>query len=177
MSWCEPARSVRRLALALPLLALSACGFHPLYAVREPSGYDPDLAAVEVRSAPDRIGQILVSALREQLNPAGAHLKPRYVLNLNLSFVRSNLGLQRDNTSTHGQLSIFVTMKLNPAGSEHVVLEETVQRIASYDYPLDAYAATVAEENARDIAAADLAREIAEKLAVYLQQHPPPERT
>ncbi len=118
-----------------------------------------------------------MSALREQLNPAGAHLKPRYVLNLNLSFVRSNLGLQRDNTSTHGQFSIFVKLRLNPAGSEHVVLEETVQRIASYDYPLDAYAATVAEENARDIAAADLAREIAEKLAVYLQQHPPPERT
>jgi len=168
MSWSDALR-------ALPLLALSACGFHPLYGAKEPLGYNPELAAVEVRPAPDRVGQLLVTALREQLNPEGAHLTPRYILTIDLSLAQANLGIQRDNTSSHGELTLNVTMKLNRAGSEKIVMQQTVKRIASFDYPFDAYAATVAEENARDLAAADLAREIAEKLAIYLQQHPRPE--
>jgi LPS-assembly lipoprotein len=176
MSWSDAMRPWRAAAaLALILAALTACGFHPLYATRQPLGYDPVLAAVQVRPAPDRVGQILVAALREQLNPVGAQLKPRYVLNITLSLLPANLGIERDNTSTHGELTLIAILKLTPAGSTNIVFEQTVQRIASFDYPFDAYAATVAQNNARDIAANDLAREIAEKLEIYLQQHPPPE--
>jgi LPS-assembly lipoprotein len=163
-----------RLARALPLLALAACGFHPLYGERGPLGYNPVLAAIEVKPAPDRVGQILVEALREQLNPAGAQLKPRYVLTIKLQLVPVNLGLERDNTSTHGELKLIATMRLTPSGSENVALEQTIQSIASFDYTFDAYATEVAQNSARDVAANDLAREIAEKLAIYLQQHPPP---
>jgi LPS-assembly lipoprotein len=175
MSWSDAHTRRARLALALPLAALSACGFRPLYASRQPLGYDPLLAAVDVRPVPDRVGQILVQRLRQELNPQGVALKPRYVLNLTLSLTPTNLGLQRDNTSTHGQLTLIATMKLSPEGTQTVVFEQTVQRIASFDYPFDAYAASVAQDNARDIAANDLAREIAQKLHIYLQQHPPPE--
>ncbi|HUK60619.1 MAG TPA: LPS assembly lipoprotein LptE [Stellaceae bacterium] len=170
-------RGARRALALFPLAALAACGFHPLYSTSEPLGYDPVLASVDVRPAPDRVGQILVERLREQLNPAGAQLKPRYVLNLTLSLLPANLGLQRDNTSTHGELTLIATMKLSREGSQAVVYEQTVQRVASFDFPFDAYAANVAQDNARDIAANDLAREIAEKLQIYLQQHPPPEPT
>ena len=73
---------MRRLLAALALLPLVACGFHPLYAERSPLGYDPALAAIDVRPAPDRIGQIIAQTLREQLNPRGAHLPARYILTL-----------------------------------------------------------------------------------------------
>ena len=178
MSWCDAGR--RRswrvpLTLLLALSVLTACGFHPLYGAHQPLGYDPNLAAIEVRPAPDRVGQILVDALREELNPSGAQLKPRYVLNMTVTLASANLGIERDNTSTHGELTITASIRLNREGSEDILMSGTVQRIASFVYPFDAYAATVAQDNARDIAANDLAREIAEKLAIYMRQHPAPE--
>ena len=76
------ARIARRgFCLAALLLALAGCGFHPLYAagggVRD---WDPALAAISVRPIPDRPGQILALALRENLNPSGVSAPKRWDL-------------------------------------------------------------------------------------------------
>lgn len=165
MSWYK----ARALA-ALCLLPLAACGFHPLYADRSPLGFDPTLAAIDVRPAPDRIGQILVAALREQLNPSGANLKPRYTLTLTMSIARSDLGIRRDNTSSRGELAFNVSLKLNPAGSSDVLFQDSIRSITAFNVPDDAYAATIAEQNAREEAANELGSEIAERLAVYMHR-------
>jgi LPS-assembly lipoprotein len=175
MSWSR--RGIRLAGAALALAALSACGFHPLYAVNEDVGFDPGLAAIKVQPTADRVGQILDQQLRTELNPSGANLKPLYVLSVRLSITQTNLGLQRDNTTTHGQLTIVADVQLNRFGNPAIVLHQIVQRIASFDFPLDAYAASVAQDKARDDATEDLAREIAERLAIYLQRHPAPVRT
>jgi len=165
MSWCKP-----RALAALGLLGLAACGFHPLYADRSPLGYDPALAAIEVRPAPDRIGQILTQALREQLNPRGVNLKPRYFLSVALSVARSDLGIRRDNTSSRGELIFSVTLKLNPAGGGDVAFQDSIRSITAFNLPDDAYAATVAEQNAREEAANELGREIAQRIAVFMRR-------
>jgi LPS-assembly lipoprotein len=165
MSWFE-----RRLGAMLVTAALGACGFHPLYAEQSTLGYDPTLAAIDVRPAPDRIGQILVAALREQLNPRGAQLQTRYVLAIKLQVARSDLGIRRDNTSTRGELAISTNLILTDATTNQVVYRDEIRRITSFNEPDDAYAATVAEDNAREEAASDLGREIAERLALYVRQ-------
>ena len=170
MSWCDGRRALTAVLLGLPL---AACGFHPLYAERTPLAYDPALAAIEVRPAPDRIGQILVDQLREQFNPRGANVKPRYVLSIALTVARADLGIRRDNTSTRGELTLYATLKLDEAGSDTTVLQESIRRLAAFNLPDDAFAATVAEQNAREEAANDLGREIAERIAVYLRQARP----
>jgi LPS-assembly lipoprotein len=165
MSWCKP-----RALAALCLLPLAACGFRPLYAERSPLGYDPTLAAIEVRPAADRIGQILTASLREQLNPRGANLRPRYVLTVALAVARSDLGIRRDNTSSRGELSFAVSLKLNPAGGGDVLFQDSIRTVTAFNLPDDAYAATVAEENAREEAANELGREIAERVAVFMRR-------
>jgi LPS-assembly lipoprotein len=166
MSWCE---ATRRALAALVLLPLVACGFHPLYAERTPLGYNPTLAAIKVQPVPDRIGQILVAALREQLNPRGAALEPQYVLIVNISVARSDLGFRRDNTSSRAELAINASLQLNSARSEKIAFQDTINTVTSFNLPDDAYAATVAEEHAREEAAKDLGREIAQRLAVFVR--------
>jgi LPS-assembly lipoprotein len=170
MSCCERTyRASRRALAAALLLALAGCGFHPLYAERSPLGYDPALAAVTVRPVPDRIGQILVASLREQLNPRGATETPRYVLSIGLTVNRSDLGIRRDNTTSRAELRLDVSLQLTPSGGEAVLFRDTLQTLTAFDLPDDAYAATVAEQSARAAAAADLGREIAVRVAVFMQ--------
>jgi LPS-assembly lipoprotein len=165
MSWCRP-----RALAALVLLPLAACGFHPLYAERSPLGYDPALAAIEVRPAPDRVGQILVASLREQLNPRGAKLRPRYVLSISLAVARSDLGIRRDNTSSRGQLAFSVSLSLSPAAGGDALFQDSLRTVTAFNVPDDAYAATVAEQSAREETADELGREIAERVAVFLRR-------
>ena len=165
MSWCRS-----RALAALCLVPLAGCGFHPLYAQQSPLGYDPTLAAIEVRPAPDRIGQILIESLREQLNPRGANLPPRYILSVALSISRSDLGIRRDNTSSRGELSFTVSLKLNPAGGSTVLYQDSIHTVTAFNLPDDAYAATIAEQNAREEAANELGREIAERVAVFMRR-------
>ncbi len=163
----------RRSALAvLALLGLAACGFRPLYADRSPLGYDPALATIDVQPAADRVGQILTQSLREQLNPRGAHLPTRYVLTVALSVARSDLGVRRDNTSTRGELAFNVSLTLNAVGGgDTAVYKDSIRTITAFNLPDDAYAASVAERSAREEAADQLGREIANRLAVFMRQH------
>jgi LPS-assembly lipoprotein len=165
MSW-----SRRRALAALGLLGLAGCGFHPLYAERSPLGYDPALAAIEVRPAADRIGQILTQSLREQLNPRGVNLKPRYILSIVMSVARSDLGIRRDNTSSRGELVFSVTLKLSPAAGGDVAFQDSIRSITAFNLSDDSYAATIAEQNAREETANELGREVAERVAVFMRR-------
>jgi LPS-assembly lipoprotein len=165
------AHLARRCALAcVALLALAGCGFHPLYGGTQALGYDPKLAAIKVQPVPDRIGQILVSSLREQLNPTGQPVPARYVLSVTMSVDRSDLGIRRDNTSTRGELSINATLSLHEAEGDKIVYSDAVRTVTSFNLPDDAYAATVAEDTARTEAADELGREIAERIAVFMRR-------
>ncbi|MGH7089033.1 MAG: LPS assembly lipoprotein LptE [Stellaceae bacterium] len=163
MSWRELAAA----ALALPLVA---CGFHPLYAERSPLGYNPVFASIEVRPAADRLGQIMTDAVRQTLNPRGVDIEKRYVLRLSATEVRSDLGIRRDNTSARGELLINANLSLAPRGTATPLYSDSVRSTTAYNISNDAYAATVAEENARDEAAAQLGREIALRVQLFLRR-------
>ncbi|HUZ75892.1 MAG TPA: hypothetical protein VMU87_23130 [Stellaceae bacterium] len=165
MWWCERPR-IFALAVAL---ALAGCGFHPLYVPEPGLGFDPALAAIDVRPVPDRVGQILTDSVREQLNPTGARLKPRYVLTIGMAVVESDLGIRRDNTSTRGELTINASLILNDAATHAVVFRDAIRTVTAYNQPDDAYAATVAQDHARDLAVTDLGREIAERITLYFR--------
>jgi LPS-assembly lipoprotein len=166
----EGVRLVRHAFWALSLLPLAACGFHPLYGDTAALGYDPKLAAIKVQPVPDRIGQIMVASLREQLNPRGEAVAARYVLNVTMSVDRSNLGIRRDNTSSRGELAINATLALHESAGDKLVYSDAIRTVTSFNLPDDAYAATVAEDTARTEAADELGREIAERVAVFMRR-------
>ena len=164
--------------MKLPAARVAAFVAAPDPAVRAALVHGPDQGLVRERAdriaaaiVPDRIGQILVSSLREQLNPTGQPVPARYVLSVTMSVDRSDLGIRRDNTSTRGELSINATLSLHEADGDKIVYSDAVRTVTSFNLPDDAYAATVAEDTARTEAADELGREIAERLTVFVRRH------
>jgi len=166
MSW-----SRRSLLIALGAAPLGGCGFHPLYGGRLAGDYDPDLAAIKVAPIPDRQGQILAMELGEKLNPRGVDTKVLYILNVRLSVAQNNLGIQRDATSTRGEVDARADFELRPVSAlGQTAYTGRSRAVSSFNVLTDGYATMVAADDARDRALNDLAEDILVKLQLYVKR-------
>lgn len=162
MSW-----SRRRFLAILAAAPLAGCGFHPLYAGETVGEYDPLLAAIKVEPIPDRSGQLLELALREQLNPRGVAVRTRYRLRIGLTLTRTNLGIQRNATSTRAEIRAVADYQLDGNGAS---ISGQANTISYFNLQNDAWAATVAEDDARERAIQDLADSIALRLSLWARR-------
>jgi LPS-assembly lipoprotein len=152
------------------LLLLGGCGFHPLYAESEQAIDEPALATVKVMPIKDRIGQMLELSLRSSFNPRGIVVEPRYRLNVALVVTRADLGIQRDATSTRGRVDVQASIQLlNTKDSTPAYTSHTAST-AEFNILNDAYAAEVAEEDARARTVRDLTEEIRTRIALFLRR-------
>lgn len=154
----------------LSLLLLGGCGFHPLYSETTQEADEPALAAIVVLPIPDRIGQQLALSLREALNPRGLSVEPRYRLTTLLTRSRTDLGIQRDATSTRGRVDVYVTITLSDFKSGKSVYVARTQSTSAFNVLQDAYAAQVAEDDAGTRTVRDLTVEIRTRLALFLRR-------
>ncbi|MBU6508247.1 MAG: hypothetical protein KGQ82_12180 [Alphaproteobacteria bacterium] len=162
MSW-----SRRGILAALAAAPLAGCGFHPLYGGHTAGEYDPRLAAIKVTPIPDREGQLLELALREKLNPRGVTLPTRYTLTVYLALVRSDLGIQRNTTSTRSEINASASYTLSGGG---ISVAGSSRTVSAFNLQNDAWAATVAEKDARERAIEDLADAIYMQLSLWSQR-------
>jgi len=159
MSW-----SRRGILAALAAAPLAGCGFHPLYGGHTAGEYDPRLAAIKVAPIVDREGQLLELALREKLNPRGVALPTRYTLTVNLALSRTDLGIQRNATSTRSEINAGASYTLRGDG---ISIAGSSRTVSAFNLQDDAWAATVAENDARERAIEDLADAIYMQLSLW----------
>ena len=159
--------SRRGILAALAAAPLAGCGFHPLYGGHTAGEYDPRLAAIKVNPIENREGQLLELALREKLNPRGALLATRYTLKVTLTLSRADLGIQRNATSTRSEINAAASYSLSGDGTSVTGSSRTVSAFNLQD---DAWAATVAEKDARERAIQDLADAIYMQLSLWSQR-------
>jgi len=176
MSW-----SRRGILAALAAAPLAGCGFRPLYGGHTAGEYDPMLAAIKVApvvsepigsdstglAGQGREDQLLELALREKLNPRGVTLPTRYTLNVTLIMSRSDLGIQRNATSTRSEINAEASYVLKGDGINIAGKSRTV---GAFNLQDDAWAATVAENDARARAIEDLADAIYLQLSLWSQR-------
>ncbi|MGH6975137.1 MAG: LPS assembly lipoprotein LptE [Stellaceae bacterium] len=176
MSW-----SRRGILTALAAAPLAGCGFHPLYGGHTAGEYDPRLAAIKVapvvsepigagsmeHAGEGREDQLLELALREKLNPRGVTLSTRYTLNVTLIMSRSDLGIQRNATSTRSEINAQASYVLSGGG---INVTGNSRTVGAFNLQDDAWAATVAENNARQRAIEDLADAIYMQLSLWSQR-------
>src|SRR5260370_1123215 len=132
----EPHRQYRRvtgtvrrrvlLTLALgPPLALSGCGWAPLYGEATSGPASEELRAIHVDPISERIGQRLAIALRNSLNPTGEPTPERYRLQTTLSTSLTNLGIQSEGLASLGKLDVYATYNLIDSKSRKPSLVHT----------------------------------------------------
>jgi LPS-assembly lipoprotein len=167
---CSKAPVTRRSALVLLAATLGGCGFRPLYASRGPHDWDPDLAAIAVSPMRDRPGQVLTLALRENLNPSGVSVAPRWRLEALLTISRSDLGIQRNATATSSEITVTATYTLVDVKSGARIYSSSSRAVGDFNQLNDAYATQVGADDAQDRALQELAEEITLRMALFVRQ-------
>ncbi|MGH7063063.1 MAG: LPS assembly lipoprotein LptE [Stellaceae bacterium] len=157
-------------ALAVTLLALSGCGWAPLYADPETGPAASQLAAVEVDPIPERIGQRLEMALRNALDPSGVQAKEQYRLHTVLTVALSNLGIQTQGTAVLGRVDVFATYSLSDLKSGQALLSSQVHAQNSFSLDPNQYSTVVAEDDAGVRCVAEITNEMVSRLTLFMER-------
>lgn len=164
MSWREP---FRRTLVVLLTAFFSGCALTPLHGPGLGERVNPALASIEVDAPRNRLGQILATELRRELDPAGLDRPPSHLLVIRLDREKSPLAVQLDDVTTRFDLTLAARFDLIRKADGQVLYRSAVRRVASYNVVRAPYATLVAEQDAERRAAKELAREIRTRLAVH----------
>ncbi|MDB5423746.1 MAG: putative secreted (periplasmic) protein [Phenylobacterium sp.] len=159
--------SPRRFALAGVIaasIALSGCGFTPLYAQQ---GVVSSLAAIDVVAPEGRTGFLI----RQSLDDAFARNRggpAAYRLNLALGEARYPRGIRIDNVATRYEYVLTANYVLASLPSGAMAKKGVVRVELTYDSADQPYASIAAQQDAQERAAAEAARRIQLELAAWL---------
>ena len=150
--------------LGLAAVALSACGFTPLYGT---PGVTQGLASIQV-VAPDGRASYL---LREDLDDAFAKNRngaPAWRMDLALSEQRYPRGLRVDNVATRYEYVLTANYTLSSLPSGAPAKSGVVRVELTYDSADQPYASIAAQQDVQDRAAQEAARRIQLELAAWM---------
>jgi len=166
-------RGPRRLALALALLALSGCGFRPLYGEDSAVG-KTNLAGVRVapiQDIPDPTGHSVSSArgaqqlrnfLIDRVNPGAQRAAAQYELRVTLNEAKTTaIGIRTDETATRATLVMSASYALIRFDGGGTILSGSTQANVSYNILRNQFATLSAENDARQQAARQISETIA----------------
>lgn len=158
----------------LSLFILTSCGFAPVYGSKS-SNNDNAVASVknnlqniEIAIIPDREGQFLRNALIDNFYHSGAPSNPKYILKINpITELNYNLDITIDSEATRRQIKLSTQMSLIDKESGRTLLTRDVLSIASHNVLDSEFSTIVTEQNARENALNDLARQIEREISLY----------
>lgn len=154
-------------------LLLTACGFHPVYGVNKytPVGVETKLQQIEIANIPDREGQYLRNALIDRFYRGASPINPSYTLTT--TPIRENqkdLDITIDSDTTRAQLTLSTQITLKDTKTSQTVLQRKIESTASYNVLGSEYTNRISEENVRQNALNDLARQIELQIGLYFKQ-------
>ena len=166
--------SRRALLACLPAagLALSGCGFRPLYGRGDGQGLAAaaEFSSIIIPPIPDRSGQLLRNALRDRLTPRGVPANPRYRLDVTLNEQRSDLVILRDATSTFAKMRFSAAYALVDFESGKAVTQGRAESTTTFNIVESQFANISAESDARRRAADELAEDIRLRLGLHFHR-------
>jgi LPS-assembly lipoprotein len=160
----------RALLAAMCLLALSACGYKPLYGTSSDSrGVAEALSSVSIAAPDTRLTQIIRNDLLSSMRPAGTDAQDRYKLVLQETTKTSDVIDRQQPNATRQSVNVSVDFQLSQ-GQAIVYSGKTFSQI-SYDQLNEPFADTQAKQNAFERAAHELSADIRTRLAAYFSSH------
>lgn len=170
--WFSRHRAVFCAAL---LLALSACGFQPLYQKHSVvGGISNDFARIKianiktVKRENDRLAQKFHNLLLDRLNPNGRPRQPAYMLFITMNVGKEETGVQITDDATRARLTVSASFSLrNIAQNNDEVLTGSERSVNSYNIVDSEFATLSAEADASDRAIRELSDAIKLRIGVY----------
>ena len=150
--------------LSLVAMALSACGFTPLYG---PQSVTKGLSSIEVVAPEGRAGYLL----REKLDDAFArdvNVLPSHRLVYAVKEQRYARGVRVDNVANRYELNLTADWRLLDAKTGQLVKAGTTSAAVTYDSADQPYASIAAQQDSQERAATEVARRIQMELATWL---------
>lgn len=160
--------TIRSFAL-VGLLALSACGYQPLYATRDDgSSVTQQLAEVRVAQQSNRVGQLVRNEIVQSTRPVGTQAQDRYHLKLEAKGSAETLINTAD--TVHRRLAYNLTTKfqLVDSATQNVLFSGRAFSRVPYDRLDASFANVQARVNAEEQAAKQVGQEVRTRLAAFL---------
>jgi LPS-assembly lipoprotein len=166
------------LAAAGAVLAISGCGYRPVYGERSAAtmgdSQRTSLATIKVLGIADRRGQILRNLLLDRMTPQGEPPTPRYLLAVTTTEARRFTASRPDGTATRADLIVTARYSLRDATSDLVVFSERSEGLATYNLLTARFASVASEDEARRRAVEQIADQMALQIALFLNRRHAP---
>jgi LPS-assembly lipoprotein len=161
-------RPFSQMALLFAALALGACGFRPLYATG-PSGVGPAaiLSNIYVEPIPERVGYQLRNQVLDRLGATGAENGAVYRLKITLREENQGVAIRPNTSITRYNYRLLAHYDLFRSGDTAAVKSGDISALAAYNVATSPFATVVAEEDASERAAGDIAERLRIELAVF----------
>lgn len=151
-------------------VALSACGYRPLYGQNAVSTQaQADLASIYIAPIEDRAGQMLRSALSHRLSPKATNVKRLFTLDVTIEESIAELAVERDASATRGNLTLTAQYTLVRPSNGQIMTSGSATTVSSYNILTSDFATFSAKNDARTRAIDDLAETLRLRLAIYFQ--------
>nr|WP_295742099.1 hypothetical protein [uncultured Acidocella sp.] len=166
--------SNRKAFAALALLALSGCGFTPLYGGAQGAAASDKLDSVFVQNLPERTGQMLRLSLQQHLYTDGQPVTEHYLLAVNYSIGQTGEGVQQDSSTSRTRFDARASWTLSPIGHPEQVLASGNAIAADALNVIDQqyFAANLETAKVNQTLSDEIAEQITVQLAAWFRAHP-----
>ena len=180
--------SLRGKFLLLSCIGLTACGWQPMYggSVGSNGGHDVGVGAsvplsfssvrdgldsVEINAVRDAEGVYLRNALIDRFYSKGYPADPAYTLSVGkISQSTYDFDITVESEATRRQLAVKAPFTLIDKKTGDILLKRTVKASSSYDVLGSQFTTLVAEQDVREAALDDLARQIEQQIVLYFKR-------
>ncbi|MCE3233010.1 MAG: hypothetical protein K0R98_1267 [Rickettsiaceae bacterium] len=152
--------SFKSFVLLVVLLALSSCGFTPVYKQTVDSTgavATDEFAAVEIIAPHNLYGQAFATNLSDLLNPSSKTVPIKYRLTTEVDKSESGLTIEQDRTTSRYKVTVMVKYTLTDVATGKVIDQGRIRRDGGYD--------RVESDYATYVSADDTAKRIIKELA------------
>ena len=157
---------MRRLALLLLLLAVSACGLHPLYSGGSSGPVASTLGSVSVSPIAGQAGWLMHNKLADRLGEGGTS-NTAYRLDVTLDDNITAFGVRSDQAATQERRTLRARFQLVELKTGMVLLDDTAGSDTSIDIVSSEYATVAAEQTALQNLSEVVADQIVARVALF----------
>lgn len=156
---------------AFLLLAVTACGFTPLYATLDDKQVTNKTAEINIVPIDNYMGYLLQTNLRNQLNPEQIKAPQNYDLIVTLPEpLISDQNIQEDFFSSRERIIQKADYKLIDRKTKQVLIDTTTSATGSYNITLEPYATYMSKERVRENLIKILAQTISTHVISYMRK-------